>query len=194
MKNYAKEYFSKFWSKETSHYEDWSIGNPSYGQCAISALALQKIMGGELAKLILDNGDSHYFNIIDGNVYDLTADQFQSPIDYSSYEIVSKDLLLSNTDMASRFRVFYANLIDKLNKPLPKEEIGHVCIRDPNYVAGSAEKPEVKVFCQTNKRFPPINEDKFHPVQNVYMKWTGGPIVAHSKLISWHSGFLKTEI
>ena len=56
------------------------------------------------------------------------------------------------------------------------------------HVAGSDKKPEVKVFCQTNKSRRPLNDKMLAPGQTVYMKWTGGPIVAKSKLVSWHSG------
>ena len=153
MNNYAKKYFSKFWSKDTSHYNEWSINNPSHGQCVISAIALQEIIGGKIAKVTLVDGKTHYFNIIGGNVYDLTSDQFQSPIQYFPYEVVSKDHLLSNQKTATRYNLLYNNLIQEIDKPLPKEDIEHISIRDPNYVAGSSEKPEVKVFCQTNKRF-----------------------------------------
>lgn len=29
----------------------------------------------------------------------------------------------------------------------------HVVIRQPNYVAGTKDKPEVKIFMQTNRKF-----------------------------------------
>ena len=193
MKNYAKEYFSKFWSKDTSHYDDWGIDNQSYGQCAISAIAIQEIMGGEIAKINIGETKTHYFNIINGNVYDITKDQFQFPVQYSPNQIVSKEHLLSNQKTAKRYKLFYENLRMEIDRPLSEHEIEHISIRDPNYVAGSSEKPEVKVFCQTHRKFKPINENKFSPAQTVYMKWTGGPIVASSKLVSWHSGRFQNK-
>ncbi|MCK9230036.1 MAG: HNH endonuclease [Syntrophales bacterium] len=193
MNNYAKKYFAKFWSKETAYYNEWNIKNPSYGQCAISAIALQEIIGGEIAKIILSEGKSHYFNILDGNVYDLTSDQFEMPVKYDHHEIVSKDYLLSDHRTAKRYKIFYNNLKQEIDKSLAVKDIEHIAIRDPNYVAGSAKKPEVRIFCQTHKRFKPINDTKLYPGQTVYMRWTGGPIVASSTLVSWHSGIFQNK-
>ena len=188
MKNYAKTYFSKHWSRETSYINDRSHNKPSIGQCVISSLTVQDLMGGDIAKIKLNNDQSHYFNVIDGNVYDITEDQFDCQLMYSEYEVVNRTKLLTNNNTALRYSIFQKSLFEEITKPLAKEEIEHISIRDPNYVAGTAEKPEVKVFCQTNKKHRPINDDKFHSRQNVYMKWTSGPIVAKSKLVSWHSG------
>jgi len=64
----------------------------------------------------------------------------------------------------------------------------HLVIRDHSYVAGTSEKPEVKVFVQTNSRRKPLREDYLLSNQDVWMKWNDGPIVAKSKLLSWHTG------
>lgn len=70
-------------------------------------------------------------------------------------------------------------------------EIQHVVIRQQNYVAGSTEKPEVKVFMQTNIKTKPIDTSRLKRNQTVWMKWSGGPIVAKSKIESWHEGIIK---
>lgn len=49
--------------------------------------------------------------------------------------------------------------------------LSHVVIRDHSYVAGTSEKPEVKVFVQTNKKRQPLNAEKMTPNQDVWMKW-----------------------
>ena len=67
-------------------------------------------------------------------------------------------------------------------------DISHLVIRDHLYVSGTSEKPEVKVFVQTNSKRKPINEKYLQSNQNVWMKWNDGPIVAKSKLLSWHLG------
>ncbi|OIO19278.1 MAG: hypothetical protein COY69_01465 [Candidatus Magasanikbacteria bacterium CG_4_10_14_0_8_um_filter_32_14] len=71
----------KSWSKETSYCPDeWSESNSSLGQCAITALVVNDYFGGEIvwADALLPNGQkiSHYFNLIDGKVVDLTRSQF----------------------------------------------------------------------------------------------------------------------
>lgn len=54
----------------------------------------------------------------------------------------------------------------------------HVVIRKQDYVAGSARQPEVKVFTQTHASRPPIPWDRLSAGDIVWMKWSGGPIVA----------------
>ena len=67
-------------------------------------------------------------------------------------------------------------------------EISHIVIRDPSYVSGTSKKPEVGVFVQTHTRMRPLKEDKLNNGQAVWMKWNDGPIVAKSKILSWHTG------
>jgi len=54
----------------------------------------------------------------------------------------------------------------------------HVVIRREDYVAGSREKPEVGVFVQTHTSRPPVPWGKLAVGEQVFMKWSGGPIVA----------------
>ena len=67
-------------------------------------------------------------------------------------------------------------------------DTSHISVRDPSYVAGTAQKPEVGVFIQTNRKARAINENKLSVGQTVWMKWSGGPIVASSRILSWHTG------
>lgn len=194
MSNYIKQYFDKHWSRETSYDPNWNSLVPSRGQCAVSALLVQKLIGGDIAKLKLPSNESHYFNVIDGNIYDVTNDQFQEEINYEKNTIVKRIKLLSNEDTASRYELFTKSILPEIEAQLPTSQIEHLSIRDPNYVAGSAEKPEVKIFCQTNKKCRPLNESKLAPKQNIYMKWTGGPIVAKSQLVSWHVGKFENGV
>ena len=66
-------------------------------------------------------------------------------------------------------------------------EIEHIVIRKPQFVAGSKDKPEVSVFVQTHKSRLPL-KNKLKSGQTVWMKWSGGPIVARSKISSFHGG------
>jgi hypothetical protein len=66
----------KGWSAETSgDPENWNEKNPAWGQCVVSALILQDILGGELVWGKV-SGYSHYWNKIKGKEYDLTRKQF----------------------------------------------------------------------------------------------------------------------
>ena len=188
MNNYINQCFLKHWSHKTSYSDDWSAKFPSKGQCAISSLMVHELLGGDIARIQLSPRNSHYFNVIDGNIYDITSDQFETKLNYEKYKIIDSSELLSNINTAHRYKTFSESVMPEIESLLPVEQIEHISIRDPNYVAGTAEKPEVKVFCQTNKKSRPLNKNKLSPLQNVYMKWVGGPIVARSKIVSWHSG------
>ena len=63
----------------------------------------------------------------------------------------------------------------------------HLAIRDPNYVAGTSDHPEVAIFSQSRTDRVPLPDRRMAPNQRVWMKWAGGPIVACSAVQSWHS-------
>lgn len=71
----------KAWSAATtSDPAHWTTANPAWGQCAVTACAVQDEIGGEVvwAEAQLPDGRriSHYFNRVDGREIDLTAGQF----------------------------------------------------------------------------------------------------------------------
>jgi hypothetical protein len=75
----------RHWSLDTCDpvdQGDWSPDNPSRGQCGVSALVLQELVGGELlvAQVLFADGTHqgvHYWNLLpSGTEVDLTRDQF----------------------------------------------------------------------------------------------------------------------
>jgi hypothetical protein len=74
------------WSDETcdeSDLADWRPGNPSRGQCGVSALVLHDHLGGVLllAEVTVDGARTgfHYWNrLADGREIDLTRAQFSA--------------------------------------------------------------------------------------------------------------------
>lgn len=70
------------WSIESS--SKWTIDNPAKGQCGVTALVVHDLLQGEIRKTETAGG-WHFYNMIDGKRYDLTASQF-------SEEIVYKDI------------------------------------------------------------------------------------------------------
>lgn len=70
----------KVWCRESaspSSQNEWSEQNPSWGQCAVTALLVQDIEGGELIRTVVDGFGSHYYNRLpSGQEIDLTRDQF----------------------------------------------------------------------------------------------------------------------
>src|SRR5215467_13251829 len=54
----------------------------------------------------------------------------------------------------------------------------HICIRRPEYVAGTSDRPEVRVFTQTSVGRKPIPWGRIATGESVWMKWSDGPVVA----------------
>jgi hypothetical protein len=77
---------SASWSAETcdpTDTADWSPANPSRGQCAVTAMVVQDLFGGELLEAEVHFPDGtrqgfHYWNRLDGVEVDLTREQFSS--------------------------------------------------------------------------------------------------------------------
>jgi hypothetical protein len=73
------------WSEQTCDpVDEWSAENPARGQCAVTALVVQDLLGGELllAEVLYADGSRqgvHYWNRLVGGVeVDLTRDQFSA--------------------------------------------------------------------------------------------------------------------
>jgi hypothetical protein len=67
------------WSIETSDL--WRSDNPACGQCSVTALVAQDVLGGDILKTKV-GGAWHFYNRIDGRRWDLTVGQFATPIGY----------------------------------------------------------------------------------------------------------------
>jgi hypothetical protein len=67
------------WSLESS--SKWSIDNPAKGQCGVTSLVINDMLGGEIKKTQLPDG-WHFYNFINNKRYDLTVSQFKEDIVY----------------------------------------------------------------------------------------------------------------
>lgn len=109
-----KEILSKVYCKETA-YPDcqnvWDKNNPTFGQCAVTSLIVQHYFGGEICK---SKNLSHYFNLINNKVVDLTKDQFNFDIDYSDYTIKQPNLDKANTKI--RFELLKNKIENFINE------------------------------------------------------------------------------
>jgi len=72
----------KSWSLESS--SKWSKVNPAKGQCGVTTLVVNDILGGEIRKTKQDDG-WHFYNFINNKRHDLTASQFKGNIIYSDF-------------------------------------------------------------------------------------------------------------
>ena len=107
---------NKAWCAETSYYhEAWNSSNPAYGQCAVTALIVNDILGGEIvwAEVDLLDGkyESHYFNLVDGEEIDLTKEQFSNGIvvpkglPKTKGYLSTREFMLSNENTERRYEL-----------------------------------------------------------------------------------------
>ncbi len=72
------------WSLDTcdpSDAAEWTPANPARGQCAVTALVVHDLLGGQLLEAEVHHADGsargfHYWNRLAGLDVDLTSDQF----------------------------------------------------------------------------------------------------------------------
>ena len=90
--------------------DKWNKENPSLGQCAITALIVNDFFGGKIMRCMASSG-SHYYNIIDDELVDLTVEQFLGEIpQYENGEERTREYLLSNEDTKNRYEKLLYNL------------------------------------------------------------------------------------
>lgn len=113
MKQEILDIISMSWAKETCYpgsQDSWSDSNPSLGQCAITSLVVNDFCGGKIMRCMVDE-ISHYYNLINGHVIDLTVDQFEGIIpEYETGEKRTREYLLSNEDTKNRYKKLLINV------------------------------------------------------------------------------------
>lgn len=111
----------KCWSKETaykSYQTDWVLDDPSYGQCAITAMLVHDMFGGTIHRIKVDGGGTHYFNKINGEYVDLTREQFDLydiPLSYEPNEQMNRQFCGKNEDTKKRFNLLISNIKNYLD-------------------------------------------------------------------------------
>ena len=100
--------------------EEWNEDNKYVGMCAITALVVNDYFNGSICKTYID-GISHYFNLINSKVIDLTSKQFKNKLDYSNYQIITREQLLNNLNTKERYNILKNKIILRLLKNVDKE-------------------------------------------------------------------------
>ena len=99
---------NSLYSKETCYPEcrnQWNDDNKTLGHCAIVALIINDYFGGYICKMKVNN-ISHYFNLIDGEIVDLTSEQFKiNDISYANYIIKTREDVLMDEDTKKRYEI-----------------------------------------------------------------------------------------
>lgn len=100
------------WCKDTAYpscQADYDYENdPTYGQCAITAILAYDMFGGTIHKIRVDGGGTHYFNQINSHYIDLTRDQFDLyniAVEYDCNEIVPRKYCGTNADTRKRYQL-----------------------------------------------------------------------------------------
>ena len=79
----------KAWCKEScspSLRESWPNGNIAKGQCFVTAIAVWDAFGGEVFELNISENEIHYYNVINGEIVDLSSEQFGEHITSDFYK------------------------------------------------------------------------------------------------------------
>jgi hypothetical protein len=110
------------WGRETSLDPDrWSPRNPAWGQCAVTALLVQDMLGGRLLRSVVQ-GTSHYWNLFpDGRELDLTLHQFGPKAEPGVPEERSREYVLSFPDTARRYGLLRLRVANELENVCSRE-------------------------------------------------------------------------
>ena len=144
----------KVYSKDTcfpSCKDDWNDNNKTLGHCAIVALIVNDYFDGDIYKTKVD-GISHYFNVINDEVIDLTKSQFNKEIDYSNRVKKTREEILDNTDTLIRYNIlkmrlelslidndiYECNLCDEMVEKFPNSKTISIGNRNDIVILGEA--------------------------------------------------------
>lgn len=110
------------WCRETAYpscQAEWVESDPSYGQCAITAMLVYDMFGGSIHRIRVNGGGTHYFNKIDGHYIDLTIEQFDLyniPVSYEPNEQMYRKYCGKNADTAKRYRLLVERIAAELER------------------------------------------------------------------------------
>lgn len=109
------------WCKETAYpscQAEWVSDDPSFGQCAITAMLVHDMFGGTIHRIRVSGGGTHYFNKIHGHYIDLTREQFDLyniPVEYEPNEEMDRGYCGKNVDTQKRYKLLIRNIAEHVN-------------------------------------------------------------------------------
>lgn len=105
----------------------WNQDNSALGHCAIVALMFFETYGGQIKRVnIINSNLTHYYNILNGEIFDITKNQFKNGEVYESEITKTKEDILSSEEFKLRYEVFskrfneYINKLDEIDKQVLK--------------------------------------------------------------------------
>lgn len=111
--NMLREIVKESWDAETCKSELqplWNDNSKMVGQDDITALVVNDYVGGKIMAC-LNAKECHYFNVLENEIIDLSAEK-NSFIDYSDSVMITRDYLLGNSKIKNR----YLKLMKNINK------------------------------------------------------------------------------
>ncbi len=94
--NLIENMLLKCWSIKTS--SKWTSENPYKGQCGVTAMVIQELIGGEILKTKAE-GQWHFYNKINEERIDFTRKQFDFEVNYQDIPS-SRDEAFADTNKA----------------------------------------------------------------------------------------------
>ena len=115
------------WSIDTTYcVDDYAAKDPAWGNCAVTALLLQQLLGGELmqgwAREPGRRGTAHYWNRVNGSDVDMTWRQFAPGTILTDDRIVDYGVLVENQWMRDRYENLLAAFCDRMNRVAQNRE------------------------------------------------------------------------
>lgn len=91
----------------------WSRKNPTLGHCAVTAMIVNEYFGGDIQFGYYEEENVwHYWNVIDGEVVDFTAEQFQNTaIQFKNIQNTSFTDLFAHESVRSRYILLKERMI-----------------------------------------------------------------------------------
>lgn len=83
LKTALRECYSKYLCYPKVQ-DEWNENNKCFGMCAITSLIVNDYFGRDICKIHVE-GISHYYNLIENEIIDLTPSQFKCEVDYKDY-------------------------------------------------------------------------------------------------------------
>ncbi len=103
---------SESWSLKSAR--QWTEECPVAGQCNVTAAVVRDLFGGEILKTPWSVQTPHFCNCIDGQVYDFTDLQFETPITYLNEPSTIEEASAGYT--GSEYESLRQALVNKLNE------------------------------------------------------------------------------
>lgn len=111
---WVRDALYKSWSLESS--SKWTRKNPANGQCGVTSLVVNDLLGGEIVKTKCVDG-WHFYNKLNGIGYDFTEGQFSETIEYQDIPSNRKEAFAdTNLQQYSALRQKMYQALSPLNK------------------------------------------------------------------------------